>query len=314
MTLDRVRLRWVPGGGAAAGSQAALRELTGADELALMGSSTSDAIALLDRLLEAEPGSSLGPGEALNLCAADRDRLLAAVYARTYGPLVQSSLPCRACGRPFDLEFSLPDLVSELDERSQMATGITADPDGVYRLPDGRAFRLPTGRDELAVEAQLTSLSPERAEERLLERCLVGYDLADAGADRAGEAVAGRLVTLAPAARTAAQASGGGTAVPAAGTARTVQEAMEMVAPVIDLDLDARCPECNADQPVHFDLQSYLLESLLDGRRRLLGEVYRLAVTLYWSRDEILGLARHERLAYLELIAADAEGSPRWNP
>jgi hypothetical protein len=301
MILDYVRLRWASGGGqAASGSQAALREIAGADEAALAGSSTRDAVALLDRLLEAAPGTTLGPGKAAGLCAADRDRLLAAVYQRTYGQRVQSTLTCRACERPFDLDFSLPDLVAGLEESRRATPGITRGPDGVYRLPDGRGFRLPTGNDELGVEGDLVDMSPGEAEERLLERCLVGNEPADEAPAHHAPAGAARIAVSPP------------------GATQALQDAMQQVAPVIDLDLEARCPECGTVQPVHFDLQGYLLESLLNERKRLLGEVHRLAMTYHWSRDEILGLARHERRAYLELIAADADGSPgltglRWS-
>jgi len=90
-----------------------------------------------------------------------------------------------------------------------------------------------------------------------------------------------------------------------------VQEAMEEVGPVMDLELDARCPECGGKQPVHFDIQSYLLRALLQERRRIGREIHRLAVAYGWSLNEILSLPRSQRQAFVEFIEVDF--SPRQN-
>ncbi len=138
------------------------------------------------------------------------------------------------------------------------------------RLPDGRRFRLPTGEDECAV----AGLDPERAARELARRCLAaGSDPDEDGGDGAAEALADRLAE---------------------------------VAPLIDLELEGRCPECGAGQPVHFDLQHYLLAALTAERGRLLGEVHRLAAAYGWSLGEILDLPRRHRRTLVELIEADA--------
>lgn len=141
-------------------------------------------------------------------------------------------------------------------------------PAAELRLPDGRRFRLPTGEDECAV----AGLDPERAARELARRCLAagGDSNEDEGA---AEALAKRLAE---------------------------------VAPLIDLEIEARCPECGAAQPVHFDLQHYLLTALAAERDRLLGEVHRLAAAYGWSLGDILDLPRRHRRTLVELIEADA--------
>jgi hypothetical protein len=254
MSVDVVSLAFTP-----ESPVAGLRHLCGADEQLVDRQDTAFAIHLLNRLLVDEPGLTLKPGAAATLTAADRDRLLAAVYRRAYGPRIASTLTCPACARPFDLDFNLPDLVASLQPAPEPAlephNGSYA-----FTLADARRFRLPTGADELAV----SHLPPAAAERELLRRCAL---------------------------------SGSPTTDPAA-----VQAAMAAVAPVIDVEMDARCPECGQSQPVHFDIQSYLLAALAAEQPRLAVEIHQLARAYHWSLPEILGLSRVQRRAFVALI------------
>ena len=83
------------------------------------------------------------------------------------------------------------------------------------------------------------------------------------------------------------------------------EELLEQVAPLIDLELVARCPECNHAQTLQFDIQSYVLGSIAGERRRLLVEINRIARTYSWSLDEILSLSRTDRRLLVELIEND---------
>lgn len=239
-----------------------LRELTGFDEQSISGVDTATAINLLDRLLVRAPGSSAEEFNAAKLTASQRDRLLAAVYERNFGPRIESTLRCTLCGELFDLTFSLENLLAAL---SASASSSFADvrPDGTFSFPNGVRFRLPTGEDEMAV----AGLSPEDAERELLERCVIEPE---------------NIVDL-----------------------EAVQQAMEEVAPILDLDLDAQCPECGGKQSVHFDVQFYLLRALEQERKQMAREVHRLAIAYGWSLNEILGLFRSQRRAFVELIEAD---------
>jgi hypothetical protein len=78
--------------------------------------------------------------------------------------------------------------------------------------------------------------------------------------------------------------------------------ALEEAAPILDVDLEATCPECGHPQWALFDLQSFLLQRLLSEREGLLDEVHLLARTYGWSLDDILGLARRTRRTLAQRI------------
>ncbi|MBA3357669.1 MAG: hypothetical protein H0U18_17360 [Pyrinomonadaceae bacterium] len=90
-----------------------------------------------------------------------------------------------------------------------------------------------------------------------------------------------------------------------------VQHAMEEVAPVLDLDLDAQCPDCGSKQQVHFDIQFYLLRALEQQSKRFAREVHRLAVAYGWSLNEILSLSRTKRRTFVEFVDGDLSGRVR---
>jgi hypothetical protein len=148
-----------------------LRELRGRDEQEVADGSTRSAIELLDALLVDAPGG------AAALTASDRDRLLAAVYTRAYGPRVASTAACRRCEAAFDADFDLRELVEAARPPDELSLSRRVER-GVLELPDGRRVRIPTGADERAVEG----LPAERSAAALLERCLAGGD-PDGGRD-----------------------------------------------------------------------------------------------------------------------------------
>lgn len=85
---------------------AILREITGIEEQQVSGTTTVDTMQLLEHLLVEIPGF-LPRDNLVKLTASDRDRLLAAVYRRTYGNRIASSVVCVTCGDVFDLHFNL---------------------------------------------------------------------------------------------------------------------------------------------------------------------------------------------------------------
>jgi hypothetical protein len=91
----------------------------------------------------------------------------------------------------------------------------------------------------------------------------------------------------------------------AGGNAVVVEEieaAMRRIAPLLAGDVSATCPECGAEQSVHFDIQTYLLGSLLAEGRRLVRDVHRLARAYGWTRSDILAMPRRARRAYVALV------------
>lgn len=275
--MDQIRLNFTP-----QASWACLREVSGAEEQAVAGTSTLDAIQLLDRLLMPIPGA-VEPGGAAKLITSDRDRLLARIYIRSYGARIEATLGCRECGERFDIRFSLEPILASLDtiaaeRQARLEDPDQADadetpmplPDGSFRLAGGSRFRLPTGEDECAI----LGLAPEEAEAVLLARCLV----ADHEADREESPIDGEAI----------------------------QEAMAALGPAISLDVDAWCSECGSYQAVPFDLQHYLLTALRQEQAQLALDIHWLASSYGWGLTEILGLSRSQRRRLVGLIEYQA--------
>ena len=261
--MQRVPLDFAPAAG-----WVALRGLSGHDEESVAGTDTAQAISLLDRLLVDVRGAALRPGDAAELAAPDRDRLLAVVYASAFGARVECVVRCEACGERLAVEFLLAELVAAL-RAPRHVPGLTRREGAVLHLVDGRCVRLPCGRDEL----DLLAFAPETREAELLRRCVMD-----------GEVGAGDATVLA---------------------------VMEAAGPLVDLDLGSTCPSCGATRPVHFDLQFYLLSAILQETPLRTAEIHRLAATYGWGLDDILGLGRARRQAFVAEIERDQSLVPR---
>jgi hypothetical protein len=88
----------------------------------------------------------------------------------------------------------------------------------------------------------------------------------------------------------------------------TLARRLESLAPLIDVDLDSRCAECGHAQVVRFDIQSYVLQRILDQRDNVLDEVHALAAAYGWSLAEIGGLPRSMRRALAQRLQVGATG------
>jgi hypothetical protein len=88
------------------------------------------------------------------------------------------------------------------------------------------------------------------------------------------------------------------------GDPQWVAERLEALAPLLDVDLDTRCAECGHAQQARFDIQSFVLQRLLDEREAVLGEVHALAGGYGWSLQEILSLPRSLRRSLVQRLAA----------
>ncbi len=84
-----------------------------------------------------------------------------------------------------------------------------------------------------------------------------------------------------------------------------LQKAMEKVAPMVSTKLAAVCVECNHQQEVHFDIQTYLMTALKKEQPLLSKEVHRIAKAYGWGLKEILSLTRKQRRNYYALINSE---------
>lgn len=234
---------------------ARLRELRGADELALAGIDTRAAVALLDRMLNGAPSAA---GE---LSASDRDALLAALHRALWGDRIVASIDCEACAAAFDLSFELSSL-----QRRIAANAESAQVGGARTVETirGERYCLPSAQDEDAAAA-------------------LGLE--------GGRASLAALVTGLP--QHAAEVD-------------AVAARLEALAPLIDVDLDASCPECGHAQRVRFDIQSFVLQRLLDERGATVDEVHALASGYGWGLREIVSLPRSLRRSLVRRLAATA--------
>jgi hypothetical protein len=153
------------------GRWAYLRPLCGHDEAFTHGTGSVESAAFLDRLLVEAPGTTVGPGKAKDLAVCDCDRLFAAIYLQYFGERIEGTSLCQDCNEPFESSFSLRDLMTSLEDGA-VAKATGPDEKGIYTLPDGRRFRLPTADDLYSV----IGLGAEKAAAALLERCMVEGD------------------------------------------------------------------------------------------------------------------------------------------
>ena len=84
-----------------------------------------------------------------------------------------------------------------------------------------------------------------------------------------------------------------------------VQAKMLELAPLLSMNMQAICPECNHAQEVWFDMQSFFLTKLKQERDVLLKEIHNIASQYHWSHQEILDLPRNLRKHYAALIQHD---------
>ncbi len=84
-----------------------------------------------------------------------------------------------------------------------------------------------------------------------------------------------------------------------------VQEKMAQIAPILNLTMQAHCPECDNDQEVLFDIQTFFLTRLMQERPQLIKDLHRVAQSYHWSADVILNLPRKLRRQYVAMIESE---------
>ncbi len=257
--------------------KAFLSPISGSDEKGIYGTTTPELVTLIGKLIERRGGLSLASDDIYGLTASDRDRLSAALYRDIYGDRIDATLRCRSCESIFDIDFQLASLQKSLYREQPEASA-----DETYQTPQGYVFRLPTSEDEIE-----TSGAPQSdAYACLLEKILVDpcyQDLLSGSEARRREVV------------------------------DAVESQLTRIAPIVDLEMNARCPECSTEQKVHFDLQRFFLERLLQDRRWLMHEIHMIANAYGWSLDNILSLSRRERKELANLIDDQRLVGRRWS-
>jgi len=156
------------------GKWARLRPLCGRDEILVDGSGAANRTAFIDGLLTEVPGTAVKPGCVPDLALCDCDRLCASIYIDCFGEIVEGRVTCYRCSQPFEMRFSLVDLMEHVTNRVRDAE--KPDIRGLFTTPDGRRFRLPTVQDQ----QEIAGLDVDTATAALRARCLVDGDAAAA--------------------------------------------------------------------------------------------------------------------------------------
>lgn len=230
--------------------------------------------------------SPVSTSVARGLLVADRQYLMLKLREATLGDLVQATIGCPwpECGRPIDIDF----LLSAVPVIPGAAPGptypLTLSAEAALVAADGRAhrelrLRLPTGADQ---EAALAQGDEERALGELLRRCVVAVG-EQASPDPA------LIARLGPLARA------------------EIEQALEAVAPRVELMLAGTCPECGRPFSRPFDLAAFFFGELRLGREQLYREVHYLAYHYHWSEREIMGLSRQKRRLYITILGEAIE-------
>jgi hypothetical protein len=226
-----------------------LNPVSGASEILVEDTSTRTALDFLESLIaETDLANTDVHFRAADIVTADRDRILAALFKDLFGDQISGTLDCVECGKPYDSDFSLTDLLNHYGPQP-----MAVEADGSFRIDPDILFRLPTGEDELLVD----NTDPMTAESLLLQRCLT---------------------------QTSTEVS------PA-----LIQEHMNQIAPLLSIEMEAHCPECDASQKLRFDMQHYFLEKLIRERPVLLRDIHMIASQYHWTVDAILALPRSLR-------------------
>jgi hypothetical protein len=142
-------------------------------------------------------------------------------------------------------------------------------------------FRLPNGADQEVI-SPLVSENEARALTMLLGRCIKSI-----GAFKnPGDELISRLSPLAR---------------------MEIERQMATVAPLVELNLGANCPECNREFSVPFDLQEFFFGELKTSLDLLYREVHYLAYHYHWSEREIMDMPREKRRRYIEVLTDEIE-------
>ena len=295
---------------------ATLRPIDGADEEALLEASGERpavrAALLLGRCLlgleaerseeegaqrEASTGDSadraegFGPSTAQRLSVGDREALLLQLRRHTFGEVIDSVLDCprQDCRERMDLSLAVDDLLLSPYLAPQPVYEATFDVGeegyaGAWTL----RFLLPSGADQDAAAARLTSEGASAAVELLAERCLVAVTGPSGAAVQPEE---WRDPTVWPALRS------------------TLSAAIADSDPQAEILLHLTCPSCGESFSSHFDTATYLLAELAAEPGALYRQVHALACHYHWSEADILAMTPRKRRLYLTLLADDTTGA-----
>ncbi len=91
-----------------------------------------------------------------------------------------------------------------------------------------------------------------------------------------------------------------------------VEAALAEADPLTVLEIETRCPECDAENRLELDLEAICLALLAAARPRLIDDIHALAMAYHWTEAEILAVPPERRRLYLDRIGGWSPGG--WSP
>lgn len=220
-----------------------------------------------------------------DLLVGDRDYLVLKLRQITIGDRVEATLLCpnSQCGEKFDIDFDLTQIPIQQGNISSQVFAVKVPERKTSEDDDGDRyfeveFRLPNGRDQEEL-AFLIAGSESEAANKLLRSCIQRID----GIKEA------QFAELSSVAR------------------GKIESTMAEIAPQIDLEMEAICPECEKVFSFMFNIAQLFLDEIKLNLNQLYKEVHLLAFYYKWSESEILSMTRKKRRSYLELLSEHLE-------
>ena len=218
------------------------------------------------------------------LLVGDRDYLVLRLRQITNGNRVAAILVCPnpQCGKNIDADFDIGDIhVKQGNISSQVSTHKLAIQSPIKNGHESGDyivnFRLPNGGDQEAM-ASLVEGDESKAVTMLLARCIQGID-------GIGDIDERQIEKISATAR------------------EKIEKKMAELAPRVDLEMEARCPECGQEFLFPFNMARFFLDEMKINLNQLYQEVHFLAFHYKWSESDILTMTRKKRRKYLELLS-----------
>ena len=215
-------------------------------------------------LLLSSAYTDIGWEQLASLSLGRRDELLLRLRSNLLGPNIKANTICPQCGERTELDVDIPQILALVNSDNKQST---------ISINDGRFHlqgRIPNSFD-LAAAAHRSDES--RARKELLKHCIVcvesdaqPVDLSDVP-----EEIISKLANV-----------------------------IEKADPLAEISIELTCPSCGYHWDELLDMSSFLWEEIDQLARRILREIHLLAQAYGWSEQDVLGMSRQRRQAYME--------------
>ncbi len=228
---------------------------------------------------------SIGPMThdiARALLVADREFILLMLRQLTFGDKVEATLPCPwpDCHQNIDIDFAISSI--PITGLSDIAPYYECDlQDEITQANTKIQFRLPNGAD-LEYLATQQNTNQAKVISQLLQRCISCLgDLLSPSLDDIQDLPAN--------------------------TRAKIEQAMESIAPNLDLTMELTCPECKRSFIAPFELQDFFFGELRTHIDLLYREIHYLAFHYHWSEEELMRMPRRRRRQYIRVLSEEIE-------